>query len=318
MSFNWLRRAFVLAACVSPLLLASCGGGGSVESEFKPTRVIAFGDGFSDVGQRGSRYTVNDATTNVWAQEFAGRYGVGLNAVSVGGTSYATGNARVNTKPDAVGNSSTLTVKEQIDTFLSAQSFSGNDLVIVSGGIGDIVAEIARMNSGAQTSAQMLANVAQAGRDLGAQVRRVVQAGGKFVAVTGTYNLGKSPWAVQTAQVSVLESASSKFNDELLISIVDLGANVLYVDAALQFNLMVNVPSSYSLTNASTPVCTSVDPGPGIGTGSGQINSALCTPATVLGGVDPNTYLFADRIYPSAQGHRLFGDYAYERFRTRF
>ena len=318
MAFHWLRRALVLAACATPFLLVSCGGGGDVVSQFKPTRAIAFGDGFSDLGQRGTKYTVNDGSTNVWTQEFAGRYGVSLTAAAAGGLSYATGNARVNSKPDAAGDSTTPTVKEQIDTFLAAQSFNSNDLVIVSGGIGDVVAEVGRLNAGAQTSAQMLANLRQAGRDLGAQVRRVVQAGGKFVAVTGTYNLGKSPWAAQTGQATLLENASSSFNEELLISIVDLGASVLYVDAALHYNLAVNVPTTYKLADSSTIVCSSVDPGPGIGTGAGQVNSALCTPAAVAPGVDYNAYLFADRIYPTPYGHRLFGDYAYERFKSRF
>ena len=55
-----------------------------------------------------------------------------------------------------------------------------------------------------------------------------------------------------------------------------------------------------------------------IGTGKGQVNSGLCTPSTLVPGVDPNVYLFADRLYPTAVGHRLFGDYAYSRLRQRW
>lgn len=317
MSFSRLRRALVLAACASAVLLAACGGG-DVESQLTPTRVIAFGDGFSDLGQTGSRYTINDGSVNVWTQQVAAAYGRPLATAAAGGLSYATGNARVSRKPDAAGNAATPTVTDQIGTFLATQSIGANDLVLLGGGIADIVAEIAGANAGAQTNEQALANIGQAGRDLGAQARRLVAAGGKYVVVVGSYNLGRSPWAVTTNQVALLSQASSRFNDELLISIVDLGASVLYVDAALHYNLITALPNNYNLTNATSIACISADPGPGIGTGAGQVNSARCTPATLLPGIDPLRYLFADRLYPTPQGHRLFGDYVFSRIRTRF
>jgi outer membrane lipase/esterase len=62
-----------------------------------------------------------------------------------------------------------------------------------------------------------------------------------------------------------------------------------------------------------------VDPGPGIGIGSGQVNSNLCTPSTIAAGREEyTTYLFADPVYPTPRGHQLFGDYAYDRIRNRF
>ena len=36
----------------------------------------------------------------------------------------------------------------------------------------------------------------------------------------------------------------------------------------------------FELSDVNTIACNSVDPGPGIGTGAGQVNSNLCTPAT--------------------------------------
>lgn len=317
MSCHWMRRALLALASASALLVAACGSG-TIESQLQPSRVVAFGDGFSDLGQGGARYTVNDGSVNVWSQQVAASFGRSLTTAAAGGTSYATGNARISSKPDAAGNSATPTVTEQVDTFLAGNTIGGNDLVIVSGGIGDIVAEVAKVNSGAQSGEQMVANVKQAGRDLGAQVRRLVQAGGLHVVVVGSYDLGKSPWATQTGQAGLLSDASGKFNEQLLLSIVDLGANVLYVDAALLFNLMVASPPSYDLSNGTDLACTSVDPGPGIGTGAGQVNSALCTTGTLAAGVDYARYLFADRIYPTPQGHRKFGDYAYQRIRARW
>jgi len=61
-----------------------------------------------------------------------------------------------------------------------------------------------------------------------------------------------------------------------------------------------------------------VDPGPGIGTGTGQVNSNLCTADTLLPVADKNTYMFADRIYPTPRGQQLFGDYAVTRIHDRW
>jgi outer membrane lipase/esterase len=317
MASHWMRRALLALASALALLVVACGSG-TIESQLQPARIVAFGDGFSDVGQGGSRYTVNDGSVNIWVHQVAANFGVPLVAVAAGGTSYATGNARINTKPDAAGSSATPTVTEQVDRFLATGSIDSNDLLIIGGGVGDIVAEAAKVNAGAQTSDQMIAAVKQAGRDLGGQVRRLVQSGAAHVVVVGPYDLGKSPWAAATSQADLLSEASGRFNEQLLLSIVDLGANVLYVDAALLFNLMVSSPASYQMDNVTEPVCTSVDPGPGIGIGAGQVNSALCNTSTLLAGVDYTRYLFADRVYPTPQGHRKFGDHAYDKIRARW
>jgi phospholipase/lecithinase/hemolysin len=135
--------------------------------------------------------------------------------------------------------------------------------------------------------------------------------------VSGPFNLGRSPWAVSIGQASLLEQASTKFNEALLVALVDQGANVLYVDAALFFNLMQANPSGYDLANVSQGVCTSVDPGPGIGIGNGHVNSALCDTST-LRSTDYNRFMFADEIYPAPQSHRRFGQYAFDHIHARW
>ena len=318
MSRNWLRRGVLMAACAASLLLAACGSG-TTESQLVPARVIAFGDGYADLGQAGNRYTVNDGLINVWTEHVAFAFALPLVAASKGGTSYAVGHARVVAKPDDVGNNATPSVKEQIDTFLATNTIGPNDLFIVNAGTSDLIVEGARVASGSETTDQMVANARQAGRDLGGQLRRLVNAGAKFVVVAGPINLGRSPWAIATGLKTQLETASGRFNDDMLISIVDLGANVLYVDAALQYNLMTAQPASYEFSDVVTPVCTSVDSGPGIGIGAGELNASLCTPSTVLAGVaDYNVYLFADKVYPTPRGHAKFGEYAYQRIRARW
>jgi outer membrane lipase/esterase len=317
-----LRRALVAAACAAITLLASCGGG-TIESALKPTRMVAFGDAITDLGTgaaSGGRYTVNDGIGNVWAERVANSYGVTLASATNGGQGYARGNARVIAKPDAAGSNTTLSVKEQVDAYLGANGglFAATDVVLIGAGYGDVIAEMAAFTAGTSSREQLLSNVKQAGRELGLQVRRLTAAGAKYVVVSGTYNLGKSPWAVAIGQTGLLTDASFAFNDQFLISVVDLGANVLYADAALHYNLVIGSPAAYSFTDSTTVVCNSVDAGPGIGIGRGQVNSALCTPTTIVAGLDYNRYLFADRVYPTPRGQQLFGDYTVSRMKSRW
>lgn len=329
MTANWLRRIVMLAVCASAALLAGCGS--SVESSLKPTRIITFGDAFNDVGNTasGNKYTVNDGSINNWTQQVAADYGgVTIAPSNSGGLGYAQGNARITLTPDAAGSTATKTVTQQIDTFLASHSFQPNDLVIINGGISDIVVQWEAMAAGSQTAAQMNANITQAANDLGVQVRRLVNAGAQHVMVVGPYDLSVSPWATtlgqgqtpgQGHQSTALSNTTVLFNDTLLLNIAGLGANVLYVDAAFYFNLVAFSPASYApLVTGTAAACTSVDAGPGIGIGAGQVNSSLCTPSTIASGVNYTTYLFADPLYFAPSAQRLFGDNAYSKITQRF
>jgi outer membrane lipase/esterase len=141
----------------------------------------------------------------------------------------------------------------------------------------------------------MVAAGRQAARTWRTQMRRMVNAGAKHVVVAGTYDLGKTPWATAISQTSLLQRCQQRFNEGLLVNIVDLGANVLYVDAAYYVNLYTSIAGLQAFTTPPTPVCTSVDAGNGIGIGTGQVNSALCTTATLLSGANQDKYVFADR-----------------------
>jgi phospholipase/lecithinase/hemolysin len=330
MAIQWLRRTWLLAAA-SALVLTACGGG-SIVSSFSPSRVVAFGDSMADLGQTGAAYTVNvtDGSVKNWTDFVARSFGLTLAPVSQGGTSFATGNARVNTTPDAAGDSSTPTVKQQVDNFLASGKPTANDLVLVNGGTADVIAEVMATVNGTQTRDTMIAHVEQAGIDLAAQVRNLVNAGATHVVVVGPYNLSRSPWVTQAPDAtratlsSLADAASGRFNDKLLVSLVDLGADVLYVDAALEYNLLTSNPLGNSLNgdNAVTqPVCTSVDSGPGIGIGTNHVNSRLCTTSTLRSGVTEtnlNQFLFADEIYPTPRGQQIFGDFAQARIRDRW
>ncbi len=317
---TWSRRAAMLAAGATLSLLVGCGASTTV-SGLKPSRIISFGDAFSDVGQHGGmKYTVNDNSVNNWVNTVANGFGLSITPSSVGGTGYAQGLARVNTSTNAAGISGTPSVSQQIDAFLAVDNFGPSDVVLINGGVSDIVAEMNAVNAGVQTTAQMQTNVQQAGRDLAALVVRLVGSGANYVVVLGTYNLGQTPWATATGKNALLTSTSTLFNDAMLVPIVSMGKNVLYVDAAYYLNLVSNPLSApaYGLSNATTPVCTSVDYGTGIGLGTGQVSSLLCTLNTIVNGANIASYAFADELYFTPAVQRLFGNYAYSRLRTRW
>mgnify|MGYP001240552802 FL=1 len=317
MAANWMRRTALVAACASALLLAACGSS-TTESAITPDRFIAFGDAYSDIGQKGSRYTVNNDTVNNWTLQLASHYQKSLAPVSAGGLSYAQGNARIAAQPDAAGDATTPTITAQIDRFLASQTFAPNDIVLLNGGISDLIVGMAAVRSGTLSAADYVAQARQNGKDLAAQILRLVNAGAPHVVVSGSYDLGKTPWAIAIGQETLLSEASSRFNEALLVAINDLGAHVLYIDSAYYVNLYTSAPSSFSFSYPKTAVCTSVDAGNGIGTGTGQVNSALCTPSTLLAGADVNLYVFADNVYLSPSAHRQLGTYAYDKLRARW
>lgn len=316
---SWRRAVAAAALCASAALLAGCGSS-STESALSPERMISFGDAFSDVGQAGgNKYTVNDGTINHWLLQLASRYGQTITPSAGGGTGFARASARILGKPDPAG-ADTPTLAEQIDAFLASNTFGGNDLVILNGGMADVVTEGNAFLAGAQTEAEMVARTRQAGVDLAAQAKRLVDAGAKQVVVVGTINLGITPWGQASGQDRALREASRNLNDAFLIASVDMGGNILYLDAAYYFNLAADESTirSFGLNNSLDPVCTSTDPGPGIGLGAGKVNAVLCTPATIRPGANYNEYMFADALYTTPHLQRQFGDYAYDRIRNRW
>jgi outer membrane lipase/esterase len=293
----------LLAACA----VLACGGGTSTVSILVPTRFVAFGDGTADLGQVGGTvYTVKDGSTGYsFVQQLAASYGKSITAQSAGGQSWARGNARIALKPDAAGNAATLTMAEQIDAFLAANTVGQDDVIVLSAGISDMVVQGDALAAGTITADQAIANIEAAGKAMGAQAKRIVAAGGKHVVVAGAYDVGKSPYATARGITGTLQAATLKFNEALLVSLVNDGNNVLFVDFANRANLIIASPASYSFVNATTPACTTP-------------TADTCTPSTVAAGVTYDTYLFADDRYFTPAGNRALGALAYERVKARW
>ena len=117
------------------------------------------------------RYTVNDGSVNNWTLQVASGYGKTLTACRLAARATPLAMHRIVAKPDAAGSNTTLTVKEQIDSFLASNTFTGDDLVMINGGISDVIVNMAAVNAGTMTTEQMITASRQAGTDFAAQIR---------------------------------------------------------------------------------------------------------------------------------------------------
>lgn len=315
MAFQWMRRALLALAPAALLALAACGSG-TIESQFRPSRVVVFGDAMSDLGNTGGRFTVNDGAS-LWVQGVAAGYGLTVDKSASGGTDYATGNARVTLQPDAAGGSAP-TIQQQIDTFLASNTLGAGDLVVIQGGFADIIVQMQAFRAGTITSDQLIANAKQAGQDLAAQAQRLVAAGASHVVVLGVYDMGKTPWAAAIGQQSLLSTASTSFNNAALVALVNQGKNMLFIDQALLFNLMANNPTVYGFVDSTTFVCNVKDEGPGIGIGNNEVNSKLCTTSTIATGLTYTQHMWADAVYPNTPVHSQLSNYAFNLIHNRW
>ncbi len=182
---NPIFSRILKALCVmfAAVLLTACGGASSTIDAFRPTRVIAFGDGFSYVD--GNGYGLSTARTNEVDNTIAGRIaaraGVVVKAVAsnplaaTGGFRYASPKARV------------ADVDSQITAFLASAGgvVAKKDLIIITVGNWDIYDAV-----------MTGASVDTASTNLVASVKRLTDAGAEHVVVMPAINMARTPWAL--------------------------------------------------------------------------------------------------------------------------
>lgn len=314
------RAIRILLAGAAALVLASCGGGSTVVSDFHPARFVVFGDAMADLklGASGAgRYTVNgDGTVNNWVLQLASYYGVTISSSTAKATAHARSAGTTDATGTTVASGGAASVSSQVTAWTSG--FNATDLVVVSAGTSDLIAEGYKVAQSTQTAAAASANVKQSARDLAAEIRNLVNKGATHVLVFTPYNMGRTPWATAVSQASVFESLSDDFYVELVYTVRDLNENVLVVDGRFEMNTLVNSSSYSAATPACDPAATPTNLSSGLGIGASELDSSLCTSSKVVSGYNASTYLFADRVYPTPLAHRLLGDYAYNKLRNRW
>jgi hypothetical protein len=228
-------------------------------------------------------------------------------------------------------------LQAQIDLFLAQGTPSSNDLFVISIGTGDIMATGIRgltINAAGLTAglddvqtglaaAGVSTTMQAAANALAVQVKRLTDAGAKYVLVVGPPNVGRSPWAATTGNATLFENLSYNngsgvvsMGSEGLARIQATFGNqtnnpVLFVEISGRVNELTDGGNA-TFANRSTAVCAATTNtsttvmAKSIGTGlkptaavgavpAGQLSAALCTTAT-LGGADPSTYVYADGV----------------------
>jgi len=247
-------------------------------------------------------------------------------------------------------------LQAQIDLFLAQGAPSSNDLFVISIGTGDIMATGIRnlaindagvtaglddvktllAAAGVSTTMQAAANA------LAVQVKRLTDAGAKYVLIVGPPNVGRSPWAATTGNATLFQNLSYNtgsgvisMGSEGLARIQATFGNqqnnpVLFVEISGLVNTYT-YDTNATFANRTTAVCASTTNtattvmAKSIGTGlkpaaaagavpAGQLSAALCTTAT-LGGADPSTYTYADGVNFTPAMQSLFYSQALARMR---
>ena len=228
-------------------------------------------------------------------------------------------------------------LQAQIDLFLAQGAPSSNDLFVISIGTGDIMAtgiqgttttpyvgfdDLRTLLGGTLTATQINARMQTAADALAAQVKRLTDAGVKYVLVVGPPNVGRSPWAVESGSATLLQNLSyntgsgvTSMGSEGLARIQATFGNktnnpVLFVEISGLVNTLTDGTNT-TFANRSSAVCTAttntsttvtaksngtgLKPAAAVGAvPAGRLTAALCTTAT-LGG-DPSTYVYADGV----------------------
>ena len=304
LSFSTLMR---IATLISVSALAGCGGGASTVNPLSPSRVIAIGDAYNAVDATGSgTFTVrNGATDNTVAGRIAAKYGITLNGAtgapldSTGGFSYASGT-----------NGKAVDVQNQVGLFLAdvSNSVGPKDLIIISVGSQDIVAQAPTNNTAA---------LAAAANTVKNAVQSLTNAGAKYVLIVLPINMARTPWGLGGAGGLVT-------TDSIRALSYDTGTQCL----SFSCQLATKLNAAYPATTNHQPILladlmsyanlfTGTTPDTYLTYGVTNPNTAACNAggtsgcATNVVNANYATYIFADTLNLTPFGNALLADQIY-------
>ena len=315
---QWASRAMTAAALG---LLAACGSSSKYD-EFIPTRIVSVGDQVSYLGDASlspafsDRFTVNnlasETTINNWVLQLAASYGLSTDL------SPTNPSRSIEARADAVSNRVT-----DLSTQLATVTPRSGDMLVVNGGMADILAMADAVANGTLSTTQALADIATAGSNL--QDFVLGQVGNyKHILVINAYDLKNSPYAVNktfaagsglttTTFQQLLHDMTRAFNTALISNAgtFSSGQGVRLFDAETLF-LNANLYNfGISAAGMSSGTCNSF--------ASSLVNTtrtACTTTAAAALHSDYDTYLFADDKFPSPVAHRFLGAQAYAFLRS--
>jgi len=302
-------------------------------------QLIAFGDNLLDTGTYqqfakanfgGGQFTTNPG--KLFVQSVASTYsdvlmpafqgGLGRPLASSGGFDYAEGGSRVSIQPGvghdtsgaqnaAYSAQTTIPVSEQLTTYLSAnQRFHPNQLVIINGGINDILFNVAAAQQAGTPAALQAAQqaVAQSAIDLVGVVNTVIAKGATHVVLMNVPDLGTTPQGAASADHGKpLTQISQLFNTTLISQLQskNLLNKIILIDV---YNIVDNVVANFqafgfkvSNTGTACNAQAEIEEATALNLKNpSQFNGSLfCSPATYTTPTAPEDFVFADGSYPS-------------------
>lgn len=300
--------------------------------------IYSLGDSLSDVGVYSNaviggaalqgvtlpniqyRFTDNnpDGTSRVWVEHLADRLNLSLapnriNPSVIGGTAFAEGGARVS-DPVGIGFApqnliTTVPLTTQVDRLLALKpTLDAGDLIFLWAGANDGFTQFGAISNGLIQPADGLTAMATEAGVVAAQVQRLRAAGARFVVVALLPDLANTPFGALVRQGSpagaeLLSALSNTFNTQAMNQVPTAGAVVVDVNKLLR-DVIAN-PTRYGFNpDALGKTACGVNPSR---TG---VNDFYNSSLTCLG-VNPDHYVFADGVHPSAKAHELFGQFAY-------
>ncbi len=233
---------------------------------------------------------------------------------------YAQGGARV-TEPIGPGHTLTgsplgaltVPVTAQVANHLALANgrFRDDDLVFVTAGANDVLAEFEALLAGAAAAGpqgeqaylfdngpRAIAAVARAAEDLALLVRgEIVGRGARRVVVNNVPDIAATPYgaALPSRTRQLLANMVTRFNEQLAASLARED-DVLLVDLHALVADQVANPGNYGLADVSTPAC-------GLNLLAGS--ALLCNTSNIRAAEDVGNYLFADALHPTPYGHAL-------------
>ncbi len=290
---RWKRSATALA------FAALAAGSTTASAQF--SSMYVFGDSLSDNGSYKPVLPPGTGlfTTNpgpIWVTPFADHYGLGgvVGPANQGGNDYAWGGARVTQSPGYPAQPPTaaaVPVSSQISSYLGASGHAdGNALYSVWAGANDIFQGLADLQAGTITQAQLQTNVATAAGQLVQQIGVLQAAGARYIMVWNLPDIGKTPAGTASGNAAGISSITSLYNTTLNTGLNQLGGNVIRINVFGFLNEVLANPSLYGIANTTTPAC-------------GATSSLVCTSANLVTPDAATTFLFADGVHPTTQGH---------------
>ncbi len=199
----------------------------------------------------------------------------------------------------------TVPVVTQISNHLAKTggSFSGSEVVLILAGANDVFLNLATVGV-TTTPTQAATAMATAAVELSNLVKtQVVGKGAKYVVVVNLPNISLTPStlaaeAAKPGSQALTDAVTQAFNTQLASNLSGVPGVVL-VDSYTQSTDQAKNPSAYSLTNVTTPACSSTSTANPL---AGY--SLTCTAASTIAG-DVSHYQYADSVHPTPYAHDL-------------